>query len=328
MTLSLSGDDVRLAADMDGLVTAIEDVLREEHNGLVIMPPRVNITRDGTFLRMMPAYLSGSGLLGYKSFHGSMTKGVRYLIVLCQESDGAILATVDGAYLTAARTGATSGVATRYLARPGPASVGLIGSGLEAETNLAAVAAVREITGVRVYSRSVERRAAFAARAAESLQVDVTPVDSPEAAVCGSDVVVIATNTGAHGPVAFRGDWLEEGQHVVSIGSTSPFLREVDAETFERADRVVFDAGADQIFEESGDLMAVSTCLRDRLRECVSLPSIVGAGGIARPDSAITFFKSVGTAAQDVAAAKAVYDVALERGLGNDLGELAVPKTF
>jgi ornithine cyclodeaminase/alanine dehydrogenase-like protein (mu-crystallin family) len=328
MTLSLNDDDVRQATQMVDIVDAIENVAREEHAGLVLMPPRVNVNRDGTFLRMMPAYLAGSGLIGYKTFHGSMSKGVRYLVVLCQESDGEILAVLDAAYLTAARTGATSGVATRYLARPDSQTVGVIGSGLEAETNLAAVAAVRQVRTVRVYSRNAERRAAFAGRASEALGIDVRAVDSPQAAVRDADVVVVATNTGTNGPVALRGEWLAEGQHVVSIGSTNPFLRELDPATFERADRVVFDAVPEQVFEESGDLMAVGAELRKRLRNADLLAAVVGRGGIDRADSAVTLFKSVGTAAQDVAAAKVVYDIALAKGLGKDIGDLAAPKTF
>src|SRR4051794_33124360 len=117
---------------MDALVDAVEEAALEENDGMVIMPPRANLMRDGSFLRLMPAYMMRSGLFGYKAFHGSMENGVRYLVVVCREGDGEILAMVDAAYLTALRTGATSGVATRYMAPEGAAIIGLIGSGLEA----------------------------------------------------------------------------------------------------------------------------------------------------------------------------------------------------
>lgn len=328
VTLWLSDADVRLAVDMRRIVDTIEEVLREEHDGLVEMPPRVNLNRDGTFLRLMPAYLQGSGLMGYKTFHGSMARGVRYLIVLCRESDGEIFALLDASYLTAARTGATSGVATRYLAPPGPVAVGLIGSGLEARTNLAAMAVVRPITEVQVYSRSPDRRAQFADWAEQHLGLSVRTTDSPEKAISGADLVVVATNTGMHGPVALEGEWLQSGQHVVSIGSTSPFLREIDATTFARADRVVFDAAPAQVFVESGDLIAASGEIRERLRTATVLPDLVAEGATERADGEITLFKSVGTAAQDLASAKAVYDIARERGIGRELGELAAPKQF
>lgn len=327
MTLLLSDDDVRATADMAGLVAAMEAVLGEEHDGLITMPPRVNVAGDGTVLRLMPAHLARSNLMGYKSFHGSLAKGVRYLIVLIRADDGEILALVDAALLTGLRTGATSGVATRHLARPGAADVAVIGSGLEAETNLAGVAAARPVRSVRVFSRSKQRRAAFARRAGESLATDATAVATPEEAVSGADIVIVATNTGAHGPVAYRGEWMEAGQHIVSVGATSPFLRELDPACFDRADHVVFDATPAQVFEESGDLMAVTDACRGRLAGAGVLPDVV-ARGFDRGATDVTLFKSVGTAAQDIAAAKVIYDVAVERGIGRQIGTLADAKQF
>lgn len=327
MTLLLGGDDVRATADMARLVDAVEAVLHEEHDGLITMPPRVNVAGDGTVLRLMPAHLARSNLMGYKSFHGSLAKGVRYLIVLIRADDGEILALIDAALLTALRTGATSGVATRYLARPGAADVGVIGSGLEAETNLAGVAAVHPIRAVRVFSPNAQRRNAFARRAGESLGVDAATAGSAREAVSGADIVIVATNTGTHGPVAYQGDWIEAGQHLVSVGATSPFLRELDPACFDRADHVVFDAPPAQVFEESGDLMAVTDACRERLRCARVLPDVV-ARGFDRGATDVTLFKSVGTAAQDIAAAKVVYDAAVERGIGRQTGTLADAKQF
>lgn len=312
---------------MARLVDAIEAALREEHDGLVTMPPRVNVSGDGTVLRMMPAHLARSDLMGYKSFHGSMSTGVRYLIVLMRASDGEILAMIDAAHLTGLRTGATSAVATRYLAAGEAKDVAVIGSGLEADTNLAGVAAVRNVQRVRVFSPNPQRREAFAERAGESLGVDATAASSAREAVDGADIVIVATNTGMHGPVAYHGDWIEAGQYIVSVGATSPFLRELDDACFERPEHVVFDATPAQVFEESGDLMAVSDVCRSRLAAARVLPGIV-ADGFDRAPGSVTLFKSVGTAAQDIAAAKVVYDTAVERGLGRDIGVLAEAKQF
>ena len=328
MTLSLSDSDVRELADMSRVIDAVDDAAREQFEGKVVMPPRVNIMKDGTFLRLMATYMMGSGLMGYKAFHGSMDKGVRYMIVVIREEDGEILALVDGAYLTALRTGATSGVGTRYMAPQGPSQLGLIGSGLEAETNLAAVAAVREITSVKVFSRSAERREEFATRMSGLLSLAIEPVATPEEAVEEAGIVVVATNTGHNGPIAFQGKWMQKGQHIVSIGSTSPFLREIDPETFDRADTVVFDADPEQIFEESGDLMEIEGSLKDRLLGAMQLPELVVNGGIQRSSSDITLFKSVGTGAQDIASAKVLYDIAMERGVGREIGQIVSPKKF
>lgn len=328
MTISLSDSDVRAACDMNKIIESVEAVLLEENDGKVIMPPRANLFHEGSFLRVMPVYLTRSGYFGYKSFHGSLETGVRYIIVLMRESDGEILAIVDAAYLTAVRTGATSGVATKYMSSPGVASVGLIGSGLEAETNLAAIAAVRTISEVRVYSRNADRRIAFAERISKQLGIKITPVGTPEEAVGGSSIVIVATNTGRNGDVAYKGEWIEPGQHIVSIGSTSPFLREIDPATFSNSTQIIFDTPPYQIFDESGDLMCITGMLKDRLLASRTLPQVVAKKDFARTDSDVTLFKSVGSAAQDIASARAIYDVAVEHGLGRDIGLLAERKIF
>ena len=328
MTLSISDSEVRQATNMLALVDALDEANREEYAGDIMMPPRTNLFNDGTFMRMMPAYMTGSGLMGFKCFFGSMKSGVRYLIAVMRESDGEILALVDGSHLTALRTGATSGVATRHMAVEGPATVGLIGSGAEAETNLAAVAAVRPIDSVKVYSRNPENRQKFADRVGPLLGLDITPAASPEDAVAGQSIVVVATNTGQGGPYAYNGSWIEPGQHIVSIGSTAPFLREIDVETFERSDTVVFDTHVQQFFDESADLMAIEDeDLKQRLLASPTLPQIV-VEGMPRRDGDVTLFKSAGAAVQDIVAAKAVYEAALEMGLGRDIGSLADPKFF
>lgn len=328
MAILLSDADVRAATDMTAMVDAVEAALKEEAVGQVDLPPRMNLIRDGAFLRIMPARMDGTGLLGYKAFHGSMSKGVRYLVVLCSALDGEILALVDAAYLTAARTGATSGVATRYMARSGPATVGVIGSGLEADTNLTAVAAVRELTHVKVYSRTPERREVFAATMSPRLGVPVAAAASPEEAVRGVDIVLIATNTGMNGPVAYDSSWMEPAQHIVSIGSTSPFLRELDPKCFTTADRLVVDADPEQITQESGDACAASGDDLARLHHAELLSAVVHKGVVNTGDDGISLFKSVGTAAQDLIAAKSVLDMAVTLGLGREIGEVAARKTF
>jgi alanine dehydrogenase len=225
--LLLSDEDVRALADMPSSIEAIERALEDQHEGTTVLPARLNLLLNGTFLRLMPVQLGRLNIMGFKSFHGSIEGGVRYVVILCRLSDGEILAIADAAYLTAFRTGATSGVATRHMAAEGPATVAVIGSGLEAETNLLGIAAVRPIEGVRVFSPRPTRREAFASRMATALGVSVRPATTPEAAISGAGIVVVATNTGNGGPVAFEGEWMRPGQHVVSIGSTGPTLREI-----------------------------------------------------------------------------------------------------
>jgi alanine dehydrogenase len=328
VTVILSDKDVRGLADMPSFVDALELGLRAEAAGLgPVLPERMNLAHGLTLFRVMPAILPAAGVLGLKFFHGTLAEGVRYSVMVSAIDGGEVLTVVDAAYLTALRTGATSGVATRYLARPDARTVGLIGSGLEAETNLAAVCAVRPIESVRVYSPSAARRTDFAARMSARLEIEIEPTDTAEQAVAGTDVVVVATNTGRDGGIAFRGEWLTPGQHVVSIGSTATFLREIDETTFLRADLVVFDADAAQVGVESGDVVA----LLEENPHWIPAGGLgdVLAGGLGRTDPAqITLFKSVGTAAQDLLAALAVYRIAGARGVGLIVPDLSEPKAF
>ena len=330
MTLVLNEADVRQSCDIPGLVDALERGLALQTEAEVVLPPRMNLHNADTFMRLMPAIFPRAGLMGYKVFHGSMERGVRYLICLMSTESGEILALLDASYLTAARTGAASGVATRWMMPERPEVVGVLGSGLEAETNLRAVCAVAAPRQIRVFSRSQERRSAFAARMTAELGVEVTPADTPEATVKGTQIVIVATNTGHHGPPALEGRWLEPGQHVVSIGSTNPALREIDPQTFTIADRLVFDAPVEQIMEESGDLLAY------RAESGADLPRIpvqltdLAAGRRSVRESAeeITVYKSVGTGVQDLLAAAYVYERATQSGIGQDIGEAITKKLF
>jgi ornithine cyclodeaminase/alanine dehydrogenase-like protein (mu-crystallin family) len=155
----------------------------------------------------------------------------------------------------------------------------------------------------------------------------VTAVDSPQTAVAGTDIVVVATNTGRGGGVALRGEWLEAGQHVVSIGSTATFLREIDETTFLRPEVVIFDAAPGQVAAESGDVVAVHA-QRPGWTPSGTLDDVL-AGTVVRTDHGqITLFKSVGTAAQDLIGALALHQIASARGVGLVVPDLNEPKPF
>jgi alanine dehydrogenase len=329
VTLLLSDSDVRAICDVGALAAYIEDALRKEAKGSrAQLPERMNLGHGSVFLRVMPAVLPESGLMGLKFFHGSMKDGVRYVVAVCSLETGEVLGLIDAAFLTAARTGATSGAATRWLSREDSSSVGVIGSGLEAETNLRAVCSVRPVTRVSVYSRSPQRREAFAARMSQSLGIEVRATADPLSAVQSTDIVVVATNTGPAPVVAYQGAWLEPGQHVVSIGSTTPWLREIDTDTILGADAVVFDASLEQMGGESGDIIAVLAAHPD-WRAGVSLDRILAGEqpGRQRPED-ITVFKSVGTAAQDLIAAAYLLREARLRRVGTEVADIASPRQF
>ena len=329
LTLLLSDNDVRQVCNIAALVTALEHGLREEAKGPGSkLPERMNLNYGDNFLRLMPAMLPELGMMGLKFFHGSLRGGVRYVVAACGLENGEIYSLVDAAYLTAARTGATSGLATKLMSRADSSSVGLIGSGLEADTNLRAVCAVRDVTRVKVFSRSAGRRRAFAERMSAALKIQVVPVETPQEACSGTDIVIVATNTGLNGPVAYKGEWLEPGQHVVAIGSTAPNLREIDEQTFLGADLVVFDADASQVGGESGDVAALLKAHPD-WSAAIPLGQVLTGQAAARTDpGTVTLFKSVGSAAQDLIAAMHVVAAAEEQGIGTRVADIATPKSF
>ncbi len=328
MPLILNPAEVRAASDMSTMIEVIEAGLREQAEGGVELPPRQNLVTSNGFFRVMPCVMRAGGRMGIKIFNGSVEHGVRYVILIYDEPGGELLCMMDAAYLTAARTGATTGIATRLQSRPDAATVGVIGSGLEARTNFAAVCAVRDIVSAKVFSPNPANRERYAREMSAEFEVDVRAADSAEDAVRGSDIVVVATNTTGRGDlIAYRGAWFEDGQHVNSIGATGGHLREIDPSAFERAERILVDTAVG-VKEESGDALAALEAGTWDSAKIVELPAAVA--GVAVRDSALqrTLFKSVGTGVQDVMAGFCVYEQALRLGLGTEIESFLEHKLF
>lgn len=328
--LLLSHADVVELVTMKDAIAAVERSCKEEHDGGVIVGERQNLRFPGGWIRLMPAAMTRSGVFGFKEFHlvasddGKREAHVRYTTHLFDLASGRHLASLDANYLTELRTGAAAAVGTDLLAPPDAKDAAVIGSGGEARSQLEALLAVRPIETVRVYSRNEERRERFAGEMSTRFSVDVVTVTSPQTAVDGADVVVVATLT--DGVPALEGDWLERGQHVTSIGSTMPSQRELDVEVWRRADSIVVDTLG--LFSESGDALAASeaqTLPMDRVR---SLSELVASGSSGRTsDEEITLYKSVGTSIQDVAVAELVFRRAVSSGVGFRITDVNSVKT-
>jgi ornithine cyclodeaminase/alanine dehydrogenase-like protein (mu-crystallin family) len=330
MTLIIDADDVHAVCTMDSIIEAVERGLREEGAGRLVMPTRMDLpTREG-FMRIMPVAMNDSGIMGFKAFHGSVQDGVRYLIAIYEQATGRLLAMMDAHYLTAARTGATTGVATKFMANRDARRVAVIGSGLEARTNLLGVCAVREVERVTVFSPNRERLMAFAQRMSRELKIEVRACDSPESCLEGADIAVVATNTTGKGDgIAFRGAWARAGMHINAIGSTMPKLREIDSDSFASAGRIVIDCQTGQLEEESGDVIdALANGKYDRGKVIELQEVAAGRASGREADDQITLFKSVGTAVQDVTAGYAVYQEARRLGIGSEVPDFLELKTF
>lgn len=320
MILAISDETVRRLIDVPTAVEVLADTCRAAARGGVSFAERSNLMLPKGWMRMSPAALADDGVMGYKEFHLTAATGIRFSIWLFDLNDGRPLALVDGKHITAIRTGACGGLAVRHLAPPDARRVGVIGSSDFGYRQLEATAAVRALDRVRVFSPTPANRERFARRAAEQLGIDAEAVGDPDAATGDADIVLIATDTRGRGP-AVDDAVLSPGLHVNSIGSTLPNQRELHHDIWGRVDRLVTDTpGA---LRDSGDLIAAANEGTLEGVECVGLDDVVAGRHPGRLHTdEITVFKSVGTSAQDVAAALHVYRAARDRGLGRELPDI------
>jgi ornithine cyclodeaminase/alanine dehydrogenase len=324
-TLLLSRKDIESFFTMRMCMEAVEKAFAGLSEGKAVMPQRTPISmpdKPGLAL-FMPAYIPGLGALGAKVVAVYNQNVQRYglpavmgTILLLDESSGFPMAVMDGGFITAMRTGAASGVATKHMARR-DAAVGMIfGSGVQAFTQALAIHEARPLRKLLIWSLdSKEVRDGFARRVADQTGVQVELATDPALAVGAADVVVLATS--AADPIV-KGSWFRGGTHINSIGSHMPKMRELDTLTVQRS-RIVCDH-IDACKAEAGDfIIPAQDGEWDWSRVAGSLGEVITGkvpGRAAQED--ITLFKSVGLAIQDVSAAKAVFDEAVRRGIGTE----------
>ena len=326
MVLVLTRKDVESVLTMKDTLVAVENAFRELAQGSVEMPIRIVIRpkKYSGLVNFMPAYIGGMDALGMKLVTAYQENPSKYnlptilgTILLNDPKTGALTAIMDGAWITAMRTGAVSGVATKYLAREDSRKVGIFGTGVQARTQLMAMKEVRKIGEVKAYDIIPESSSKFAQEMTKSLGVTVTPAKSPMETIEGSDIVVTATTSKV--PV-FNGDWLKEGTHVNGVGSHhGPGTRELDEATIRKAKIVVDQKEAS--LKEAGDLVDLIS------KGAISPDHVYGELGELITDrkkgrtsnTEITVFKSVGLAIQDVATAVKVYELAQTKGIGKTI---------
>ena len=321
MALFLTHEDVSASVTMLDAMDAMEGAFREQAEGKVIQPHRLNLKAGKGWLRVGPAVLEGSGYMGFKAMNLAPGHGVRYQVHLYRIADGELLAMMDALHLTTLRTGATSAVATRRLAGTKPTTIGVIGSGIEARAQLEAMHALGLARSARVYSPTQANREKFAADYSRSLGIEVVPVDQAKEAVRGCGLVVAAVKSTE---TALLGEWLEPGTHVNSVGTARPEQREIDAATFQRSAVIVVDT-REGVFGEAGDAIAAKDVVSPE--QVYELAELVTGRAPARSDEKqITLFKSVGSAHQDVAIAARIFERAREKNLGSEIDGFPIKK--
>jgi ornithine cyclodeaminase/alanine dehydrogenase-like protein (mu-crystallin family) len=318
--LVVGHDEVKRLLPMEECIELMASVLADLARGAVWQPLRfvVRPPDEPSLMGLMPAHRSApTPLYGLKAvciFPGNAARGIDLHqggVLLFDGETGALRALVDASAVTATRTAAVSAVATRALAREDARELAILGAGTQAGAHLEAMAAVRPFERCRVWSRTVEHAAAFAAEAQAPFPVEA--VGSAEEAVREADVVVTATSSVE--PIVRR-DWLAAGAHVNAVGSSIPTARELDADTMAAA--ALFADARESMVNEAGDyLFAVREAgigpehVRAELGEV-----LIGSREGRRAEDELTVFKSLGLAAEDLAAAEHVYTRTQAAGAG------------
>ena len=315
MTLLLKHDDVLAAVAMGDAIGAMESAFREEADGGVLLPQRINVKAGKGWLRVGPVVMEKSGWMGFKAMNLTPGQGVRYQVHLYSVETGALVAVMDAQHLTTLRTGATSAVATRLLARPGPCDVAVLGSGPEARAQLEAMNVAGFVKSARIFSPTLANRRKLSEEF-RTRGVNATDVGSAEEAVAGADLIVAAVKSSE---TVLFGRWLRPGMHINSVGTARRDQREIDPETFQRSKCIIVDT-KEGVFGEAGDAVAARDVIREEnVHDLATL--VAGKAPGRTSDQDITLFKSVGTGIQDIALAAVIYRRAVEAGLGRELGE-------
>jgi alanine dehydrogenase len=369
----LTESDVKAVLTMDDLIRTMSSALGRFSKGEVTQPVRTVITVGSTaFCALMPAFVpeaahpAGSpggenvaaniaASLGAKLvtvFGGNAARGLpSHLasILLLDPGTGALLALIDGRFITEARTAAVSAVSSRLLARAGAASLAIIGSGVQARSHLEALSRVHRLKHVAVWSPTKAHRDRFVAEAQQANQVqprsDLAPtsvgphadrdrtavgarsessmdtlytvrsVDHAGEAIVGADLIVLATSSPM--PVLENG-WVKPGAHVISVGACRPVEREMDPQLVTRA-RLFVDSRPAALVESGDVILAMQEGRFGADHIVAELGELVNGATGRRTETEITIFKSLGMAVEDVTAANLAYRRALERGIGTEL---------
>jgi alanine dehydrogenase len=324
MPLLLTREDVIHLLNMPDCMTVVEKAFAELASGTAVLPLRIGITPPDGLSLYMPAYLKQMGALACKVVTVYKNNPARHKLpttigkVLLQNPEtGEVVAIMDGGYLTAVRTGAVSGVATKLLARTDVGQVaGIFGAGVQAKMQLWAVAEARRLQHALVYDISPEAMESFIKEMGHKLNLEVFPADSPRQILAEADIICTASSSAT--PL-FDGSQVRPGTHINGIGSHTPGARELDTEIIKRS-KIVADS-YEACLKEAGDIMIpiqegviTKEHLYAELGEIVIGKKAGRSGG-----SEITLFKSNGLAIQDAPAAKLVYDKAKRSGVGKEV---------
>ncbi|MBM4259968.1 MAG: ornithine cyclodeaminase family protein [Deltaproteobacteria bacterium] len=322
--LLLSEKEVASLIDVDELIAALEQAHVQYSTGKAVMPVRlvVPLAQIQGRITSMPGYLNEDKALGMKVvtyFQDNPKRGLPAIlatIMLFSSETGKMIAAMDGTYITTIRTACASAMATKVLANAQAPELGILGAGVQARAHIEALARVRKLERIKIYSPSGTSAAKIKSEMERQVGVPIEVAASAEAAVREVDLLVTVTT--AKEPIV-KAEWLKPGVHINAVGSHRPDLRELDGATLAQS-KVVVDS-REAIMGECGDILLAlkeksvgENVIHGEIGEVLA-----GAKAARAKASEITIYKSVGIAIQDVATAQLVYRKALESKTGTNV---------
>ncbi|MCI0455339.1 MAG: ornithine cyclodeaminase family protein [Candidatus Dadabacteria bacterium] len=315
MVLFLGEEDVKQLLSMNDAIKVLEETFKQEGLGNIINHPRHRIRTEKSMLHYLAGAVPHMKVMGYKAYT-SYKGGVKFRVFLHSIETGELLSIMDGNFLGMIRTGATTGVATKYMARDDSSQVGIFGTGSQARGQLMGVAAVRGIKTINAYSRNADKRRAFCSEMERLLEIETIPVENPEDVIKGADIVI--TSTTSSEPV-FKGELIEKRVHINAIGGNFLFKREIDETAVRKSDIIVVES-VEQSKIEAGEFLPSIEKGRLQWEQVHELGEVlVGKVKGRTRDVDITLFKSLGIAIEDIAIAAHIYELAKKRGMGQKL---------
>jgi alanine dehydrogenase len=314
MAILLRESDVEKLATTSMAFEAVEQAFRLQGEAKADNAPRRRCRLDGGMLHVMSSSLPFLGYAGLKSY--TSVAGTTRFIVLLYKDDGQLAAVIEAGKLGELRTGAATGVATKFMARENASRLGIFGTGVQARSQVQAICSVRPIQTAVAYSRNADNRQKFCKEMSVALGISVRPAGTPEEAAREMDIIL--TSTTAKEPV-LKGEWLSKGVHINATGSNFISRQEIDVEVVRRSACVVVDS-TEQAKLESGDLARAAEADAFYWEDARELGLVVIGEFPGREDAdEITLFESHGIALEDVALAARIYEQAIKTGAGERL---------
>lgn len=315
MTLFLSEADVKQLLTVDMALEAVESAHRDLSLGQAIDTPRARSRLPQTVLHILQGALPAQGVLGYKAYTSNKS-GNRFLVHLFDAATGLHKAVIEADYLGMIRTGAVSGVAAKWLARPDATVAGVFGSGWQAEGHVRAICRALPLECVKVFGRKADKLRDFCARMSEATGTTVVPAASAEDAVRGSDLVGTVTTAAQ---ALFDAEWLEPGAHINAAGSNALIRQELSEAAIRKCELITVDS-VPTALAEAGDLLPLLEKGRLHSRQLVELGEVIVGRHPGRASAEqITLFESQGMAIQDLAIALRVLAAAQAAGVGREI---------